>query len=106
MICVLPNLLRSSKSLSPVIRCEALPSFDSDNKKLSFGSRQIVAELLTSINSPCSLIRNNNSSKSEGEKYLLNFGRCATSINSSSSLALNNNIKLGVDTILSNGKNC
>lgn len=91
---------RSSKSLSPIIRCVALLSTANDKRKLSFGSRQIPMWLVTLINSARRLIWRNIFCKSLNEKYFY-FGLLATSINSSSSSWLKIKIRAWSKNILS-----
>lgn len=86
------KFLRSRRSLSPVIRWDAFPSTESDNRKLSFGALQAVIELVTSINSARKLNSCNRSCKSAKVKYYLNLGLLATSMNSSSSSWLKSNV--------------
>jgi len=80
---VLPNFFNIKRSWSPVIKCVAFPSCASANRKLSFGSLQRSTFEITVMNFAFFWTFVNNSSMSSSEKYLLNFGRRATSINSS-----------------------
>ena len=80
-IFVLPDRFRVNKSLSPVKRCVAFPSFANDSKKLSFESRQVSTLLETEIIRPLCLISDNKMLRSVNEKYFLNLGRSATSWN-------------------------
>ena len=101
MILVRPKILISSRSLSPVIRCVALPSFARARRKSSFASRQIAIVLTTSINSPTSLKRRIKFSRSIFVKYFLNLSHCATSINSLINVSLKINVISLSDNILS-----
>lgn len=93
---VLPNFLRSSKSLSPVSRKSALPSVASERRKLSQASLQAVTFVRTVTNSAICSIVSSNSSISDFEKKRLNFGRFATSTNSDSSTEQETDPKIGI----------
>jgi hypothetical protein len=84
MIFVSPNLIRSSRSLSPVNKKSACPSTDNESRKLSLTSRQTSILVSTSTKSANWSIVSSISSMSPDEKKRLNFGRFATAKNSSS----------------------
>lgn len=92
MTLVLPTVLSSKRSLSPVSNISALPSFAKANRKLSFGSLQIVMVLFTSIISPYTSNSSMSCSMSSSPKDFLNFGLSATVINSSISSRLKSNL--------------
>ena len=103
-ILVFPNFFNSSKSLSPVMRCDALPSLESANRKLSLGSRHMSTEVIVSINIALLLIDKSRFCKSSVPKYFLNFCLFATVINSSISSWLYRRMRRSPENILSNAE--